>query len=163
MKRLLLSTLAVLALTATTAAADGLAASGLADPVVTAPAASSDWTGAYVGLNYAVDVNELELNSEDVGAFAGYRYDLGTLVAGAEVGTSNDINTLEAQAGLDLGVVLPYAFVGVADFADQDGTTYGVGADAAIGKNLLLGVKYTRGEFDAVDVESTTLRVGIKF
>ncbi len=162
MKRLLLSTLAVLALTATAAVADGPSA-GLSDPVVIAPAASSDWTGPYLGLNYAVDTNNLELNSEDVGGFAGYRYDLGTLVAGAEVGVNNDLNTLEAQAGLDLGVVLPYAFAGVADFADQDGTTYGVGADAAIGKNLLLGVKYTRGEFDAVDVESTTLRIGIKF
>ena len=98
-----------------------------------------------------------------VGAFLGYRHDFGRIVVGAEIGVNGDLKTLEAQVGLDLGKVLPYAFAGVGELDGESGNTYGVGADVALGKNLLVGVKTTRGEFGDTDLSSTLVRVAIQF
>ena len=105
-----------------------------------------------------------ETTSENnFGAFLGYRHDFGRIVGGAEIGVNGDLRSLEAQVGLDLGKVLPYAFAGVGDLDGVSGKTYGVGADMALGKNLLVGVKTTRGEFDDTDLSSTLVRVAIQF
>ncbi len=101
--------------------------------------------------------------SDAVGGFLGYRHDFGRIVGGAEIGVNGDLKTLEAQVGLDLGKVLPYAFAGVGDLDGESGNTYGVGADMALGKNLMVGVKTTRGEFGNTELNSTLLRVAIQF
>lgn len=100
---------------------------------------------------------------DDLGAFVGYRRDLGRIVLGAELGKNGDITSLEAQAGLDLGNVLVYGFGGVAQFDGIDGTVFGAGTDLKIRENIVVGVKHTIGEFDNTDTESTLLRVAIKF
>lgn len=101
--------------------------------------------------------------TEDFGAFLGYRHDFGRIVGGAEIGVNGDLRTLEGQVGLDLGKVLTYAFAGVGDLDGVSGKTYGIGADMALGKNLLVGVKTTRGEFGDTDLDSTLVRVAIQF
>lgn len=116
------------------------------------------------GTLYRPETGETKTVSiDEVGAFLGYRHDFGRIVVGAEIGMNGDLKTLEAQVGLDLGKVLPYAFAGVGELDGESGNTYGVGADVALGKNLLVGVKTTRGEFGDTDLDSTLVRVAIQF
>lgn len=100
---------------------------------------------------------------DEFGAFAGYRHDFGKIIGGVELGMIGDLASLEAQAGLDLGRVLPYVFAGAGQYDGESGTVFGAGADLKIGQRLRVGIKHTVGEFDNVDVESTALRVAFKF
>lgn len=98
---------------------------------------------------YKEEVTTTSETSEDVvGVFAGYRWDLGRVVVGGEINAYEDSVTAEAQAGLDLGRVLAYGFVGTEDL-------YGIGADARLGRNILVGLKATE--------ETVSLRVGLEF
>jgi opacity protein-like surface antigen len=149
------------------------------EPEVTKPA--QEWTGPYVGLSYgrSVDVEKLlrcfklgqlkdcndpifdyypeykvveegstKTSDNIFGVFAGYRWDLGRIVVGGEINAYEDSTTAEAQLGLDLGRVLAYGFFGTDDL-------YGIGADARLGRNVLVGLKATE--------ETVSLRVGLEF
>lgn len=167
MKSLLLATVFAAGM-ATVAVADGLS-TAVSDPVVAAPAAvEENWTGAYAGLSYGrTDTDLLEPSENDVGGFAGYRHTFDAFVLGAELSANSELASIEAQAGYDFGVVLPYVFVGYGETADdvldETGTTYGLGFDAAVNENVFMGVKYTAGDFDNSDVSSTQFRIGYKF
>lgn len=101
--------------------------------------------------------------SNNVGAFVGYRKDWGRVVGGVELGKNGDITSLEAQAGFDLGKVLAYGFGGIGRLDGVDGSVYGLGTDLKVSEKLVVGVKYTVGEFGDTDTESTALRIALKF
>lgn len=102
------------------------------------------------------------VESGDVGAFAGYRWEMGAIV-GVEAATDGTLSTLEASAGLPMGNVLGYAFVGAGQYDGASGGVYGLGADLAIGDDWLVGIKGTIGEFGDTETETVALRVGYRF
>jgi opacity protein-like surface antigen len=167
MKTTILATIVAFAASATT-----VFAGNLSDPVIEAPvyvAAEQAWTGVYGGLSYGQTKNNDVIvlstrdTTEEFGAFAGYRYDMGTFVGGVEAGTNNGLDSIEGQVGLDLGAATAYGHVGYGRFNDVDDTTYGVGADLAVTDNVIVGLKYTAGDFNGADLEQITARVGFKF
>lgn len=192
----------------------GLAISTLATLfLVSAPAPAQEWGGLYAGGQYSFgfggDVSYFQdgtlsdgpfaLGGDQFGTFVGYNLQAGDFVFGGEVayatGTVNlnaapaagfsDIVDLRARAGVALGSILPYAFVGgsVATFEDPDfggavgatGWSYGVGADVMITEQVFLGAAYVvrdlgteenplvPGNTAQGDLQSFDLRVGIQF
>lgn len=99
-----------------------------------------------------------DTTSDEFGAFAGYRVDLGQFVLGAELGGLGDVKYLEGQAGLDLGRVLTYVSVGTAEFGNESSEVFGIGADMKFGK-VLVGGKAFEGDAGAVAM----VRVGLTF
>lgn len=153
-------------------------AGGLAAPVITeqpvvampAPVAISDWTGFYAGLGFgageyssdATVFTHTDLTA--LGLHAGYQWDFGQFVAGAEL-DYNELNVdgfddrdsllrLRARAGYDMGRVLPYVNLGVARldsvFAEETGLTYGIGVDFKVTESISMGLEYSRNQFDEV-------------
>lgn len=167
----------------------------MADPVpVMAP--SGEWGGAYVGaqLGYGdigTDAAGLDGNGAIGGVHAGYRFDFGQFVAGAELSydaadidlnaggdTLDSVTRLKLTAGYDLGSTLIYASggaarakvsVGGADLSDN-GYFLGIGADYALTDNWTLGAEVMEHRFDnfdgtGIDVDATTIqaKVGFRF
>lgn len=162
-----------------------------AAPMVMAP--SMDWTGAYVGaqLGYAdVDSNGggLDGNGELYGLHAGYRWDFGGYVAGAEIDwdkanidlgavagdTLDDVARLKFMAGADLGRSLVYGTLGAArasatvggvDLSDT-GYFVGAGMDFAVSNNWTVGgelMQHRFKDFDGsgVDLDATTVKAKV--
>lgn len=154
-----------------------------------------DWSGAYVGgqLGYAdVDSSGGTLDGHGAigGVHAGYRWDLGSFVAGAEIdydtsdvtlGASDsldDVTRLKVSGGTELGNGLLYGTLGAAhanatvaggDLSDNGyfigaGMTYGLGNNWTVGGELL---QHRFSDFDGsgVDLDATTVtaRVGFRF
>jgi opacity protein-like surface antigen len=162
-------------------------------PVV---APSADWSGFYAGaqLGYAdVDSNGAGLDGtgELGGIHAGYRWDLGTTVLGAEVdwdsanvdlgAGADDLDSvarLKLTAGADLGRTLLYATAGGARASatvggaglSDNGWFLGAGATYALTDQWTLGGEILSHRFDdfdgtGVDLDATTVtaRVGFQF
>ncbi|ABA78873.1 outer membrane beta-barrel protein [Rhodobacter sphaeroides] len=164
-------------------------------PVVVAPVA--DWSGFYVGgqLGYGkVDTNidDLDGNGAIGGLHAGYRYDFGRAVVGAELAYDvtnidldgipdselDNVTTLKLMAGGKMGKGLLYATaggswadasIGGADVSDN-GYVYGIGYDYMVNDRWSVGaelLRHTWDDFDdsGVDVDATTLqaKVGFRF
>lgn len=162
-------------------------------PVAAVPAPivdASDWTGFYAGLQYGQGSAELSDDSVDsdfdaYGLHGGYLRDLGEFVVGGELDYNQididdadedgDLTRLRARAGYDLGRVLPYVTLGVAnlDVADVSETaaTYGIGADFKVTERFTLGAEYSKQDFDDVsdiddldlDTDMVQLRGSIRF
>lgn len=153
-------------------------AGGVAEPApavvaMPAPIAETDWTGVYVGLGFGTIMYDDEGTVADddgfqASAFAGYLYNLGDVVLGAElkyahVTSWDDANSedrflsVAARAGYDLGRVLPYVSLGVGHYNssccdDSDTLTMlGVGADVQVADNVRVGVLYEYGYNDSFD------------
>lgn len=169
------------------AAAFGIAAPALAgnldpapvEPVIVAPApvvpVGTDWSGGYVGGQVGYGFGDFSTNVDDFdsdgilgGLHAGYNWDLGDWVLGAEVqydwsdlslttdtgsGTFDEIGRLKLRAGRDLGQTLVYGSAGLAyanfdddgafNFSfDDPGYVVGVGVDRQIGQNWVAGLEY---------------------
>ncbi len=157
-------------------------------PAAPVAPAGFDWSGLYGGIEAGYGWGSLEgpalggdieANGALAGVFAGYNYDLGGYVLGAEAdalwsgmsgtngaGNTGDINWLGSarlRAGVDLGRILIYGTgglavggvevngPGVAVSNTQVGWTAGGGADVAISDNMFL-----RGEYQYVDLGSDT-------
>jgi len=166
-------------------------------PVAIAPArADGEWTGFYAGaqLGYGnVTSGGAGLDGSDVigGLHAGYRYDLGRAVLGAEIDyniadielgnglpdTSLDsVARLKLMAGYDLGRALVYVTGGAA-FAEatlagvsasDDGYFAGIGMDYQLTDNLNLGAEILGHRFDnfdntGVDVEAVTVQAKVAY
>ncbi|MBF9032425.1 porin family protein [Rhodobacterales bacterium HKCCE3408] len=162
-------------------------AGGLNEPVTTAPpvvapiAQGTDWTGAYVGLQYdtiadstffngAVDLN---VDGQVYGIFAGYRYDFGQFVVGGEIDymigdgelgagpAPIDFNRLlrvGIEGGFDAGRALIYGTVGYADIQigvppeiSSGGYFYGVGVDLLATDQIIVGVELLQHNFSDFD------------
>lgn len=152
-----------------------------------------DWSGAYVGaqLGYG-DVNSngagLDGNGWLGGVHAGYRWDMGSWVAGTELSwdkTSIDLGAtpgdqldnvaaLKLTAGREIGNSLVYGALGYAhanatvagaDLSDS-GMVYGIGFDHALNDKWTVGgevLQHNFNNFDAsgVDLDATTLKAKV--
>ena len=170
-KTILITSLATLGLGTT------VSAGGMADPVmVPAPAPvavapapiprGSDWTGFYAGGQLGYGQVETPAFSEDqddliYGLHAGYNYDLGNFVVGAEIdydwtqigdsGSGIDLDNvarLKLRAGYDAGQFLPYITAGMArGLSPEEATRYSfllaVPAIAAAGARSMTGMDLT--------------------
>ena len=156
-----------------------------------------DWSGAYVGaqIGYGdVDSNGAALDGNDWfgGVHAGYRWDLGTWVAGTELSYDatniglgavagnelSDVLALKLQAGREIGNSLVYGSLGAAqasatvggvDLSDT-GFVYGVGFDYAVNDRWTVGGEVTQHDFNdfdgtTTDFDATTVKakVGLRF
>ncbi len=163
-----------------------------------APAAPAgiDWTGFYAGaqLGYA-DIDSstgtLEGNGYLGGIHAGYRWDFGSYVAGAELdydsanidlggttGTLDDVARLKLLGGAKLGNSLIYATAGAAYASatvggtelSDNGVFYGAGVNTAVSERWTVGAELLQHDFNnfdgsTVDLDATTLsaKVGMRF
>lgn len=152
-----------------------------------------DWSGAYVGaqLGYGdVDSNGAGLDGNGWlgGVHAGYRWDMGSWVAGTELSwdkTSIDLGAtpgdqldnvaaLKLTAGREIGNSLVYGALGYAhanatvagaDLSDS-GMVYGIGFDHALNDKWTVGgevLQHNFNNFDAsgVDLDATTLKAKV--
>ena len=171
------------------------------EPMIEAPApmavaSNGNWGGLYAGaqLGYAdVGSNGAGLDGTGVigGVHAGYRYDLGMAVVGAEVDydaasvelgefgdTLDSVARLKLMAGADLGSALVYGTFGAAyanaTVADVklNGNGYfgGVGVAYAVSDSWTVGGEVLLHRFDdfdgsGVDLEATTatVRASLRF
>lgn len=167
----------------------------IAAPVVMAPApVLADWTGFYGGasLGYG-DVTGSNTIGDDMngltfGAHAGYMFDLGAFVLGAEAEIMGaditddsiglDLESVlraKVRAGYDAGAFLPYATAGYARLTTTgaiddggDGFFFGAGVDYRLGTNVLLGAEVLQHEFDdyagsGIDVSATTFGARVSY
>ena len=172
-------------------------AGGMDEPVVeVAPAAppapvvaTRDWTGFYLGAQGTLidgtisdPVGPLfEFDGAMYGLHAGYLYDFGRFVAGAEVDvdfgdldvnvigggptgiTLDSVARLKLKGGYDLGNTLIYATAGWATaqtspsaaVGDTDGYFYGIGATFGITQNITASGEILQHEFDGFDLDPT--------
>lgn len=156
-----------------------------------------DWSGAYVGgqLGYGdVDSNGAGLDGHGWlgGVHAGYRWDLGSWVAGTELSWDkasidlgavagdeiDSVTALKLMAGREIGNSLVYGTLGAAhasasvggtDVSD-DGLVYGLGFDYAVNDRWTVGGEVLEHKFDdfdasGVDFDATTIKakVGLRF
>lgn len=165
----------------------------IAPVMETVVAQSMDWSGIYAGaqLGYAdIDSNGAGFNGYGGfgGIHAGYRYDFGKFVAGAELAydggsidlgsvngdTVDDMISLKLTGGAEFGRSLFYGAIGAAqasatiggsDLSDN-GFFYGAGMDYAVSDRWTVGGELMQHNFDdfdgtGVDIDSTTAKVKI--
>lgn len=193
-------------LVAATALAVGMASTAFAgtplapiaaDPIVVAPApVAPEWGGFYAGGSYsffsAAQTFQGQIDSQLIGAFAGYNFQSGNFVFGGELAYSagsyavgpfsGDIDAydLKARAGYSAGNALLYVVGGwtmaqiatggiVADF---EGFNYGAGMQIKLGKNAFAGIEYLIHDLDGlapfavgetITSNSITIRFGWQF
>jgi opacity protein-like surface antigen len=163
-----------------------------------APAAPAgvDWSGFYAGaqLGYAdIDSNGAGLDGNGFlgGVHAGYRWDFGSYVAGAEVdydsanidlggtaGSLDDVARLKLMGGAKFGNSLVYATAGAARASatvggvelSDNGVFYGAGVDMAVTDRWTVGAELLQHNFNdfdgtATDLDATTIKakVGMRF
>ena len=164
-------------LVAAPALAGGTAPAPASAPAVVPVAATSDWTGAYAGLQFDLLDGDAAiggaLDGDAFGLFGGYRRDFGTFVLGGEIdymvgemspvaGPSIDVDALlrlGVEAGFDAGPALIYATVGWAQMDvsvaglnfDFDGTFYGIGVDYAVTDRVTIGAELLRHDFNDIN------------
>ena len=164
-------------------------------PVVMAPApVIPAWTGFYAGasLGYG-DVSGSttigdDMNGLTYGLHAGYMFDLGTVVLGAEaefmgaditddtIGLDLDsVARAKLRAGYDAGAFLPYVTAGYAQATTSgaiddsgDGYFYGAGLDYKFGQNVIVGAEVLQHEFEdyagsGIDVSATTFGARVSY
>lgn len=177
-------------------AASASFAGGYVAPVVeTAPVVAPvvpvevgpDWSGFYAGLQYGQGNGELsdnlgESDYDAYGLHAGYLFDFGQVIAGAELDYNKvdldendgdgDLWRLRGRVGYDAGRFQPYATLGVARVSsDRDagdisetGITYGLGAEYLVTDNFSVGAEYSRSDFsdvlaDGIDLDTDLVQV----
>jgi predicted porin len=193
--------LAAAAFIATTPLAGAAFAGNLDDAIVEAPVIapapapvySSDWTGFYSGLQFGyADIDSatgaLGGNNELFGLHAGYDYDFGSYVIGAEFdydqadidlgGGAANIDTiarLKFKAGYDFGGALLYATAGAAradtSVGNETAPFIGVGLNYKVTDSFTVGGELLEHRFDDVagvagnDLDATTftIRGGFRF
>ena len=163
-----------------------------------APAApaGTDWSGFYAGaqLGYAdIDSNGAGIDGNGFlgGVHAGYRWDFGSYVAGAEVdydsanidlggttGTLDDVARLKLMGGAKFGNSLVYATAGAARASatvggvelSDNGVFYGAGVDMAVSDRWTVGAELLQHDFNdfdgtTTDLDATTIKakVGMRF
>ena len=162
---------------------------GAAPIIIAAPAPvrSADWTGFYAGAQLGYGQLKSDAIDEDpqdllYGVHAGYLYDLGNIVVGAELDYDmteigfaapavdlDSVARFKLRAGYDAGAFQPYLTAGVAQASVSgalDGTTdgqfAGLGLDYQLSDSFRVGGEVLAHQFDnlvdsGVDVEATTL------
>ena len=170
----------------------GSLADPVPEPVAVAPVAvvntGGDWTGFYAGAQLGwLDANpDLVPGGDDFiyGLHAGYDYDFGLFVLGAELdydagdidiagGTASidDVWRAKLRAGYDLGNTLIYATGGYAEvdtsIGDGDGYFGGIGVAYRVSDNFTVGGEILGHKFDSIggvtDADATTATVRASF
>lgn len=192
----LLSAVAVSAALATAASAGSPVTVITPAPVVVAPAAAAtDWSGFYLGGTYsAYSANQTfqgDIEDSTYGGFAGYNFQRGSMVFGAELelgmgdydegAYSGEVGVadLKARAGYSFGSALVYGFAGASSIAvdtsgisvDFTGYNYGVGGAYQFDSGLFVGLEYIardlagNGLADGEDLTTSgaAIRVGWQF
>lgn len=180
--------LVALSVAATLAASASFAGGYVAPIVETAPVVAPvvpvqtgpDWSGFYAGLQYGQGNAELSDNLfegdyDAYGLHAGYLFDFGQVIAGAELDYNKvdlddldgdgDLWRLRGRVGYDAGRFQPYATLGVARLSTDDaagdisetGITYGLGAEYLVTDNFSVGAEYSRSDFSDVSVDGIDL------
>ena len=164
-----IAAVAIAVMGATASVAGGYSAPVEAVAPVAKPAAEGfSWTGAYAGIAIGKTGADLDFGDEasfdesatSYGVFGGYRHQYtNRVVVGIEGNYSKTDNFdveqfaaidgsetwgVEAQAGYAFDRILPYASVGYARVAGEEGVSLGLGVDYAMTDNVIVGVKYTR-------------------
>lgn len=159
----------------------------------TTPVFANDWSGFYAGAGIGsleVDTSVAGVKEDDTsyGLHAGYRYDAGQLVWGAEIEHDwTDIDLVpgaisvdrvmrfKATAGYDLGKALVYVAAGTAKvdvdgLGDDWGGFYGIGAAYAVRPQTIIGLELLEHDFSNIggsgidaDAWSVGLRASWKF
>ena len=163
-------------------------------PIFEAPVApSADWSGFYLGaqIGYAdIDSNGGGLDGYGAlgGVHAGYRWDFGQYVAGAELDydtadidlgpvagdTLDDVARLKLMGGVEFGNSLIYATTGIArasatvaggDLSDN-GYFLGAGMDYAVSDRWTVGGEVMQHKFDdfdgsGIDLDATTIKAKV--
>jgi outer membrane immunogenic protein len=178
MYKALLATAAILV--GAPAFAGGTAPAPAPAPMIVPVAATSDWTGAYAGLQLEMLDGSAALgggfDGDTFGLFGGYRHDFGSFVLGGEIDYMNgqlsqaggsgslDIDSLVRiglEAGFDAGPALIYGTVGMAMLdvsvgpvsRDANGTFFGIGVDYLLSDRVTLGAEILRHDFsDFADI-----------
>ena len=160
-----LVTSCIFALAAGRALAGGLAEPSAPPAVIPAAPASTDWSGAYAGLQFGILTNgdltspggDFTVDGNVYGVFGGYRYDFGQFVVGGEIDymigsgdvtdaigavTPTDFDRLVrvgVEAGFDAGRALVYATAGYAmiDLGFAAGSTDSSGHFYGVGLDFL--------------------------
>jgi outer membrane immunogenic protein len=173
-------------------------AGGFAEPIATPPVAapvivaapapiSADWTGFYVGAQLGYGQLKSDAIVEEpkdllYGVHAGYLYDLGNIVLGAELDYDmtnigfaappvdlDSVARFKLRAGYDAGAFQPYITAGVAQATvsgaldgTSDGQFAGLGVDYQLSNNFRIGGEVLGHQFDdlvnsGIDVTATTL------
>jgi opacity protein-like surface antigen len=160
----------------------------IAIPAAAEPPAA-DWEGAYAGaqLGHA----DAETGDGTLGGLhAGYRFDRGRIVAGAELDKDfgdialggdtalRDLGRIKLTGGVEVGPALVYATGGAAFGEVDTGTTFqndqgwfaGIGAVYPVGQRLTLGAEVLHHEFRDFDgigsdlrATTATARVSVRF
>jgi opacity protein-like surface antigen len=145
----------------------------------TASAQDGDWTGPYVGLSFGsatADLGAADETEQLYGGFAGYDYDLGQWVVGAELefqktndlslgGTEvDDFTRLKFRGGYDLGNTLVYATFGGAQvntsLGNENGFLGGIGLEYRVTDQFSVGGEFLSHRFEDVganDLDANTI------
>jgi outer membrane immunogenic protein len=174
-------------------------AGGFAEPIATPPVAapvivaqpapmmSADWTGFYAGAQLGYGQLKSDAIADEpkdllYGVHAGYLYDLGSVVLGAELDYDmtnigfaapavdlDSVARFKLRAGYDAGAFQPYLTAGVAQATvsgaldgTSDGRFAGLGVDYQLSDSFRIGGEVLAHQFDnlvdsGVDVDATTL------
>lgn len=106
------------------------------------------------------------------GVFVGYAHELGNgLIGRAQIGSDGTITSMEAQAGLQIGRALPYAFAGPAhfdqnggfDFDGTNGIIYGAGIDYLLTTQLIGGARCAAGDFESDTTVGCGVQLALRF
>lgn len=190
MKQISLISASALMLTATLATAGSLTVPEATGVAVLPPPPTSDWGGFYAGVHYGFGELDDSFNVVDstwLGGQAGYMFDFGKIVVGAEVsysmvdqdfwGEELSVVRLKGRVGYDAGKFLPYAVVGPSFWSSDvqgnaSGLVYGVGAEYAVSDRIRIGAEYlidgnsalewTYG-FGAYDFSTSELSLHVNF
>jgi outer membrane immunogenic protein len=191
----LLTAASIIALSSVPALAGGLSEPVMtAEPVVVASpvATGGDWTGGYIGgqLGYGnASVGDVDGDGVAGGLYAGYLYDMGTFVLGAEggydwgditldgnAGTLDNVGRIKGIAGYDMGRTMLYATAGAA-YGDATvggsslsdwGWLAGIGLDYKVNDVVSVGGEVLYHQFDdfddaGVDVDATTIAARVSY
>ncbi|WP_431299926.1 outer membrane protein [Tabrizicola sp. BL-A-41-H6] len=160
------------------------------EPVTVAPAAPVaqpvDWSGPYAGLSFGIGSGDTQTEGESAdyddgnvaSILAGYNFQSGNLVYGAELGyssvsdmvlvgddlggddTFDSMIDLRGRVGYSAGKALIYGALGYAwgettingsDSASADGVSLGLGVDYLVSDQIFLGLDYTSRNLSGTD------------
>ncbi|MEP5730248.1 MAG: outer membrane beta-barrel protein [Sulfitobacter sp.] len=153
---------------------------------------TGDWTGFYTGLQLgyadADGDGALDGNDTSIGFHAGYDYDLGSYVIGAELdydqldldlnggaASVDSVARLKVKGGYDLGKTLIYATAGFAradtSVGDETGGFAGIGVNYRVSERYTIGAEVLEHRFDDsadvagndLDATTITLRGALRF
>ncbi len=185
--------------------ASSATAGGLSDPIIPvppppSPVPKSDWGGPYIGAQIGRADMELDDTDDPIqtegatyGVHAGYLFDLGAVVLGAEIdydltGISEEstdpdadleidhIARAKVRLGYDAGNLLPYVTGGIAQlrltsFGEEqtdNGTFFGGGLEYRLQPNMRVGAEVLQHQFkefddSIIDIDATTVSVRASF